>query len=1296
MVDAPPPLHRGEVGAANWVQYLLPALGSMGSLLFVVTNPKPLFIVGGVMFAAVAVVGGVATNMTQKRGQRRRVETDRQRYLDYLADIREQARKTARQQHETTRWSHPDPDALWTVAGARSRVWERRQDDADFLCLRVGVGPQPLATRLSLAPVDRQQESEPVSAAAGQRLVAAHGWVNGQAITVDLRAARIVSLVGPRDDARAVARALVCQAATFHSPEDVRLAIAVSAERAEAWEWCKWLPHLKPGAPGDIQPPPSVANDVAGLEALVGAELDALRRTTESRGFAFGSDGERSPRPRLAVVVDGVSPPAALVAMLQRPSARGVGLVVLAATREDEPAHVDLRLVVGPDGSLTAEPDGAAPPGRADAPGLRTCESLARMLAPLRALPESSQRALVSELGLLPLLRLGEVEQVGPDQSWRPRSQDDLLRVPIGVDAAGEPLCLDLKESALGGDGPHGIVVGATGSGKSELLRTLVTSLAITHPPDMLSFVLVDFKGGAAFAGLSQLPHVAGVITNLADDLAMVDRMREALFGEQRRRQEQLRRAGHVASLREYHRKRAAGTDLEPLPYLLLIVDEFSELLSAKPDFVELFVAVGRLGRSLGVHLLLSSQQLDESRLRGVEGHLSYRMALRTFSAAESRAVIGTGDAYDLPRMPGSGYFKVGTNVYKRFRAALVSQPYRPAALNGPAQGVGSFTVAEQAGAATAPAAPAPTTGEDGTSVLDSVVDRLREAAPPVHQVWLPPLEPAVGLAQLLGRLSSLTGRGLVAADWPGTGRLTVPLGMVDRPADQRRDVLPADFSGSRGHLVVVGAPQSGKSTLLRTLVSAFALTHTPMEVQFYCVDLGGGTLAALEALPHVGSVSGRRDPERARRTIRQVAALLDERERRFQQLGIDSTQAMRVMRAAGGAADGSLADVFLCIDNWLALKQEHEDLQDAIAAIASRGLGYGIHIVLTGSRWADIRPALLEAIGARLELRLNDPMDSAINRRAAENVPTGVPGRGLTVEQLHFQTALPRIDDSLETTDLQRGVENLVGRVASAWQGPAAAPVRVLPPRVLFTDLPAPGGDKGRGVPIGISEEGMAPAYLDLLGGDPHCLVFGEGESGKTTLLRTFLLGLTVRQPPARARIVLIDYRRTLLGAVPAPHLMGYAGGAAAAGEQVGELQQLLASRLPPADLTIEALRQRTWWTGPEIYVVADDYDLVGSGMGNPLAALAEYLAQARDVGVHVVLARRTGGVSRAMFEPLMMGLKDLNTQGFLLSGDRQEGALLGDYRSEALPPGRCIMVRRNQGELVQVAWLPAEGTLT
>ena len=281
-------------------------------------------------------------------------------------------------------------------------------------------------------------------------------------------------------------------------------------------------------------------------------------------------------------------------------------------------------------------------------------------------------------------------------------------------------------------------------------------------------------------------------------------------------------------------------------------------------------------------------------------------------------------------------------------------------------------------------------------------------------------------------------------------------------------------------------------------------------------------------------------------------------------------------------------------------------------------------------------------------------------------------------------------MDGGLGRSDLARGVDDLAERVAAAWRGPAAAPVRTLPARVLFTDLPMPGSDVRPGVPVGISEADMEPVYLDLRGGDPHFLVFGDSGSGKTSLLLTYLLGLTARQGPGQARVLLVDYRRTLLGAVPGASLFGYAGGAAAAGEQARELAALLASRLPPPDLTVDQLRQRSWWSGPEVTVVVDDYDLVTGGGENPLTFLLEHLGQARDVGLHVILARRVGGASRAMFEPALMALRELNSPGILLSGDPQEGQLLGDFRAAQLPPGRGILVRRSAAALVQTAWMP------
>ena len=247
------------------------------------------------------------------------------------------------------------------------------------------------------------------------------------------------------------------------------------------------------------------------------------------------------------------------------------------------------------------------------------------------------------------------------------------LRVAIGVSETGDPVELDIKEAAHGGMGPHGLCVGATGSGKSEFLRTLALGLVATHPPEALNLVLVDFKGGATFLGFERLRHVAAVITNLSDEAHLVARMRDALAGEMTRRQQELRAAGNFANVTDYEAARAAGAALAPLPVLFIVVDEFSELLSQQPDFADLFIAIGRVGRSLGMHLLLASQRLDEGRLRGLENHLSYRICLKTFSATESRAVLGTPDAYDLPNAPGAAYLKTADGRLVRFRAAFVS-----------------------------------------------------------------------------------------------------------------------------------------------------------------------------------------------------------------------------------------------------------------------------------------------------------------------------------------------------------------------------------------------------------------------------------------------------------------------------------------------------------------------------------------------------------------------------------------------------------------------------------------------
>ncbi|WP_432827554.1 type VII secretion protein EccCb [Dactylosporangium sp. CA-092794] len=1304
--------------AGSWMAVLLPLLGSVGMAAYMITFGRPLLVVIGIIFVLGAVGATVGMRWQMRATTRSQLRRRRIRYRAHLATTRANARRVAEHQQLLAAWAHPSPERLFAIAGNRARVWERRQSDADFLKVRLGLGEAELATPLQIGNrLDPMADYDWESMRAARRLVSRFGRVHRQPLLIDLGGSGVASVIGPPRRAAELVSALVCQVAVLHAPGDVL--IAVDSAGAAAFDWMKWLPHAQePDSYGPAGTLPLIATDVEHLTEFLGKQLLQRQEQAAARRMQVGYDRRGVPvQQRLLVIFSGFDPVSefgrsALLRDLLDNAGPQYGLTLLFLVRQegDEPGRVDLRIRVGADGALAAEGRLAllsAPTDRAaaDLVPVALAEQIARRIAPL-VLGDEREQLLTRTVSLAEMLLGRDLRTAEITAGWVGAEQERVLKVPIGTDGEGEPVILDMKESAQGGSGPHGLVVGATGSGKSELMRTLVTALALTHSPELLSFVLVDFKGGATFASLVELPHVAGLITNLADDLALVDRMQAALQGEQQRRQQLLRAAGNVDSVRDYQVRQASGATgadgrpLPPLPYLLIIVDEFGELLSRRPDLVDLFVQIGRVGRSLGMHLLLATQRLEEGRLRGLDSHLSYRICLRTFSAAESRTVIGTTDAYRLPAIPGSAYLKVDESIYQRFRVAHVSAPYRGP---GPDEGEAApatlvpFDLRRSAAEQEAPAPTAPAVAE-GPAESQVVVERLRSVGRLAHQVWLPPLPTAVALDEVLGPVAVQPGRGLVARIWPLPGSLKVPVGIIDLPALQQQQKMVLDFSGPHGHLAVVGAPQMGRSTLLRTLLLAAMLTHTPEELQVYCIDLGGGGLHQLAGAPHVGAVAGRTDVELVGRTLAELRGLIAERERLFRRLGVDNIAGFRALRDAGTLPAGvRAADVFLVIDNWGALRAEFEPAEGIVTEIAARGLGAGVHLVLTTNRWSEIRSALRDSIGSRLEFRLNDPYESEINRQLAKQIPAAA-GRGIVAPGVFCQILLPRVDGAADTDGLREALQGTVEDMRRHWSGPAAPRVRLLPERITVDELDAlaatlNGSLRTDGVRIGVGETDLNPVGVDLTGGDAHFLVFGDTGSGKTEFLRTYLHGLVRHHTSDEARVVLVDYRRSLLGALPGDYVAAYAGDAEAAGAYATQVAQRLRERLPPPDVTPQQLRERSWWEGSDIYVVVDDYDLVGGGLNAPLAPLQEFLPHARDVGLHLVLARRVAGLSRAMNDPLIGRIRELGCSGLVLSGDRREGAVLGEERAEARPPGRGVLVRRGApGLLVQVATGAAE----
>ncbi len=1297
-VEMEPPPEIPRVVPGNPLLKMLPlvmVVAMVGMVALMITsgaaaNPMTL------LFPAMMVVSMLGMFAGGGRGGGPRtaeLDESRKDYLTYLGAMRERVRSTASAQHEALAFSHPDPSTLSSFAGT-SRMWERRSTDDDFVHLRVGVGDQRLATRLVTPDTGPPEGLEPVSAALLRSFVRTHAIVSDLPTAVSLRAFSVIGVDGPVEAARALVRSMVLQACTFHSPDDISVVVVVDDCTAATWDWTKWLPHH-----GD-----ETASDGGGRRRLTfGSPAEAARDLAVP-----AADSSTGARPHRIVVVDRGAEDGVEDAETWETVTRGGDVTVLTVSGagRDGTADRTLVLVVGDGADRPAlgarSAAGVEMFGTADGVDVVTAAVVARGLARFR----TGDTVVRAEGG--PRVRAWEhlpgmtsPDSLDPGVAWSSRSGRSRLRVPFGLDDDGRVVELDLKEAAEGGMGPHGLCIGATGSGKSELLRTLVLGLVATHPPDVLNLVLVDFKGGATFLGLESAPHVAAVITNLSEEAQMVERMRDALAGEMTRRQELLRAAGNYANVSDYTRAREGGAALAPLPALFVVVDEFSELLTRFPEFAELFVAIGRLGRSLHIHLLLASQRLDEGRLRGLDSHLSYRIGLKTFSASESRSVLGVADAHHVTGGPGVGFLRTDSSELVRFTAMYVSGPRlrsdEPAALSVGAGSTGPrlFTAApvpllDETALEPAGEPPSPSESSDGGTVLSAVVARVRGHGRPAHRVWLPPLDRPV-------TLDSVSPDTALGGDRPDTaGSLRAVVALVDRPYDQRRDALELDLTGASGHVAIVGGPQSGKSTALCTLVLDLALRYSPHHVQFHVLDFGGGSVGRLVGLPHVGSVAVRSEADAVRRIVADVVGTVRRREELFRTGEIRSMADARRRRESGGDSAPPVPDIVLVVDGWSTIRAEFEALEPSLHQLVSSGLSYGVHVVLAASRWAELRPAVKDAVTTRVELRMGDPSDSDIGRARAMHVPTRRPGRGITPDGLHLLVALPRVDGIADTDDLGHGTDRAIAGSVHRWRGDAPTPpVRLLPRRLERDDLlssvsawwpPSASGTFVATVPVGVDENDLAPVVLDLAE-HPHLLVLGDSGCGKTSLLRSICRSLAQANDATSLRILAVDYRRTLLGDIPSDRLAGHASTAEQATTMVAELATYLRARRPGPDTTRRELAARSWWTGPEIVVVVDDYDLVVTPHGNPLTELLELLSQARDVGLHLVVARRCGGSARALYEPVLARLKDLASPGLVMSGSREEGVLLGSVRPSELPPGRGVLVGRGTATLVQTA---------
>ena len=1313
-----PPEKAEPASMGNVLMMVVPMLGSTGVMVFMAiqnggNNNRSMLMGGGML---VAMLGMVGFNMYRQFSQyRTRVVTQRREYLSYLAETRDAVRKVAKKQRAYYNWVYPDPNALVTLAANGSRLWSREGGTYDLFAFRYGSGTQPLGLVFERPPIDPMTEMDVVCLSAMERFIDVHDHTDNVGKFLFLGDFSHVELAGEGEAVYDEMRAIMMHLACFIDPSKLKIAVLCSADRLGEWEWVKWMPQARSSIVRDaVGPARMISTDPAELAEMIGTDI-AMRGP-----FQYGD--EIPAYPHLLLVCDGAEFPASS----PFGSAAGIkGVTIMSRAREWTPmkSHTTLRLLIHPNPDRKGADvvdvitmDSMPEQAFADRLSAVQAEAIARRMTPFATqqnLEEADTPVGRSDesrqMDLMELVGIGDIRDFDPEKQWRRREGRERLAAPFGVTPEGQPVVLDIKESSQQGMGPHGLLIGATGSGKSEVLRTLVLALALTHSPEQLNLVLVDFKGGATFAGMSDLPHVSAMISNLESELSLVDRMQDALQGEMVRRQEVLREAGNYANVSEYEADRIAGKhEFPPLPALFIVLDEFTEMLMAKPEFGEVFIMIGRLGRSLSVHLLLASQKMDLGKARGLESHLSYRIALKTFTENDSREVLGIPDAAKLPPLPGSGFLKAGGDGLVRFRASYVAAP-------PPARTLASISEASTAGAPSAPIEILPFTvapvitredtlgdkeeevdqnqeivlaGDEvwaDMSEMDIAVAKMKGKGYPAHQVWLPPLETPDTFATLMPDLRPDPELGFVSRAWRESGTLRVPLGTVDLPLEQRRETLVLDLSGAGGNFAIVGGPQTGKSTALRTIVQALSLTYTPQEVQFYVMDFGGGTFAGFAGAPHVAGVATRDTTEVRTRMLAEIAAIMDDRERYFGKNAIDSMDTYRRGRLEGRYDDG-YGDVFLVVDGWGALRSEFDSLDREVTTMMSRGLSLGVHLIVSASRWMDFRSEAQDLFGSRLELHTANPKESIVNREGASRIPKGRPGRGIDMAGHEMMIGLPRADAAQDPTTVSQGVAYTIKKIREhlvAGEGPK---LRLLPEKITVEEilaqlpeqqiLPTGGGD----MILGVEESRLGPLVFNTRA-ESHLYLFGDSKTGKSTFLRSIMQEITRLYTPDQAKIIAIDMRRSLMSDVPKEYTLRYITNHEAAMKDLRDTAGFLRGRLPGSDVTAEQIRERSWWSGPEFWVLVDDYDLAVTMSGNPIAELIDLLPQASDIGLHVVLTRRMGGAARATFEKVLQMMGDLAVTGILLSGNPSEGAIINGVKPRRAIPGRAQVVHRDLG---------------
>jgi DNA segregation ATPase FtsK/SpoIIIE, S-DNA-T family len=1306
-VELPAPPTSGDLPDQNILITILPVLGIGVMAIFYVfraatdNNSSSAFFAVPMLLLAFFTIGGtvLAQRWRRREYQRRRDEQDMNyRRLLERKQVRLQAARDAQIALLETQY-FPTNTLLRRAFEPDERFWERRPEDKDFLWVRLGLGRVP--SSVPIRPPTPDSHTDALERAL--KLADAYRYLPDAPMVVSLVQDWSLGVYGNRAQVNAALRALLCQMALTHTPQDVQMYYIGSQASQNDWRWLKWLPHtgLIPGDNVAFTP-----EQIRNLSGALGQMIDERRQ-----------DKAVARLPHLLVILD--NPPTAEYEAVYNTLLRegylvGASVICPGSRFEDIPGDCRAVMSLSPDAPFGyRRADGYELAGtQIDALPPVDAEHVARAIASVNLVEAGSTGRIPQRVDFLELYSARYADDLIPriaDRWHRPIQRGVLPHpVPIGRESHAQDTLLLLDEE---NHGPHGVLAGTTGSGKSELLQTLVSSLAIEHDPRLLTLLLIDFKGGSTFNVFADLPHTVGMVTNL--DGARIRRVLEALKAEIQWRQQFLKYV-NVRDITQYHRYFSRSPEMmnqpeyQPLPHLFIIVDEFAQLAREMPDFLRELVRTAQIGRSLGLHLILGTQSPMDVITDEMNANLQFRICLRVQNIEASRAMLRRPDAAYLPaNQPGRGYFQVGERgVFKQFQTAYAGGDYLPA-LNGDDTPRRLELITERGQTVNLLADDAVYGIEiQPFSVARAVAEAVTKYARQQgiarqRPLLLPPLEERITLADAAQRIAvgGWNGRIWRKAGLDEDGNAirqgSAPIGLIDDVFTRAQHPLwihlnagEQERGGKDGHVLVVGAPGTGKTMFLRTLALSLALLHAPDALHLYCLSFTGTGLHDLGYMPHADRVIYGNESERMRRLFGRLIHALEDRQ--------------------ANPAKAFRPTIALFIDQFEQFREMCRDthLSD-FERLINEGRAVGIYIVFTASSITAVPDRIRSLVQQRIALQAGNPGDYilTVGRTPGAMDDHLPPGRGYLYDSppLLCQIALPTrsaaIADEQEALqdwstaihEMRRGylaLKKLDEDGALPEQQQSPAPITELPTHIPLHVLPLADSEPEQIVTIiGRTDDDTLSSFaLDWWQAGPDFVVVGAPGSGKTNLLHVAVLAAAQQYSPQQVRFLLVDFtQRSLRALTPLRHVIKRVTDAIELRAQLLNLQAEM-NAFYAAWRDNEKLGAQP--VMPATVIVIDDYDATAEALSSEpelLRQLRDHVRLHSDLGLYLWVSGYLDRVS----DPLMKQLL-LRRAGF---GMMTKESLQKLYvrttglSNEAMPVGRAYFPQHNQMTVVQTA---------